>query len=594
MDLDLNNVFESVSPVDAYYANKVDEVVLTPEQLAEMERQRQEKIRIFNDKNAYLVSDDLRYGYGADMHELDLGRFFDAIFNKEDVSPAYDFEAVQSYEYRVWKDQSDEGVTDIPYKDLYSIWRYNPIVVYREKKNGKVTNKHKLVLKDDEEAMQFLEGRQFAIAAPITYVGRNRNSENARFLFAFAIDLDGVGVQQLRNLFLQQTVIPEGTTRPHVPKPNIIVNSGGGLHLYYLLKEPVPIFRENVNSLNRLKECLTSKAWNEGTSPLDAQFQGIFQPFRLPGTLTKFGVPIRAFQNLDAPYYTLSDLNHSFEPGDEPLKDEEIKRLERGGRKQATMTLKAAEELYPEWYEKVVINGDKMPKKWQIKNDLYEWWLRQLRSDLREKQVKVGHRFFCILVLAIFASKCESISKERLLKDAKSLLPKFDWLTEKEDNHFTMEDVMDAVQGYKMEHITFPKKTLEKLSGFTFPSNRRNGRKQNVHVKMMSMIRDNISHPDGKWREGNGRKKGSKVSASKSPAAKVVKEWQKANPNGTKTQCASDSGLDRKTVAKWWGSELSPQNLVLKWKITHPGNDNKSQCAKDTGLSRPTVIKWWE
>lgn len=593
MDLGLNNDSVSVSLDDAYYANKVDEVVLSSEQFVEIERQRQEKIQIFNDKNDYLVSDGPRYGYGADIQELDLGRFFDAIFNKEDVSPAYDFEAVQSYEYRVWKDQSDEGVTDIPYKDLYSIWRYNPIVVYREKKNGKVTNKHKLVLKDDVEAMQFLEGRQFAIAAPITYVGRNRNSENARFLFAFAIDLDGVGVEQLENLFHQQTVIPEGTTRPHVPKPNIIVNSGGGLHLYYLLKEPVPIFRENVNSLNRLKESLTSKVWNEGTSPLDVQFQGIFQPFRLPGTLTKFGVPIRAFQNLDAPYYTLNDLNHSFEPGDEPLKDEEIKRLERGGRKQATMTLKAAEELYPEWFEKVVINGNKIPKKWQIKNDLYEWWLKHLRSDLPEKRVQVGHRFFCLLVLAIFASKCKSISKERLLKDAKSLLPKLDALTKKEDNHFTMDDVMDAVQGYKMEHITFPKKTLEKLSGFTFPSNRRNGRKQDVHVKMMSIIRDNISHPDGKWREGNGRKKGSKVSASKSPAAKVVKEWQKVNPNGTKTQCIAETGLSKPTVLKWWGNELSPQNLVLKWKITHPGNDNKSLCARETGLDRKTVAKYF-
>ena len=79
MDLDLNNVSESVSPVDAYYANKVDEVVLTPEQLVEMERQRQEKIQIFNEKNDYLVSDGPRYGYGADIQELDLGRFFDAI-----------------------------------------------------------------------------------------------------------------------------------------------------------------------------------------------------------------------------------------------------------------------------------------------------------------------------------------------------------------------------------------------------------------------------------------------------------------------------------------------------------------------------------
>ena len=114
-----------------------------------------------------------------------------------------------------------------------------------------------------------------------------------------------------------------------------------------------------------------------------------------------------------------------------------------------------------------------------------------------------------------------------------------------------MEKVLDAVQGYKMEHITFPKKTLENLSGFTFPSDRRNGRKQDAHLKRMRALQA-FDDPEGKWRDGNGRKKGSKISASKSPAAKVVKEWQKANPNGSKTQCASVTGLDRKTVAKWW------------------------------------------
>lgn len=171
----------------------------------------------------------------------------------------------------------------------------------------------------------------------------------------------------------------------------------------------------------------------------------------------------------------------------------------------------------------------------------------------------------------------------------------FDELSKSNDekDRFTVNDVKAALRGYRAKYKTTSKDKIEYRTGLKMPVTRRNGRKQDVHLNRARLLQ-NVDYPDGKWREGNGRKKGSKVSASKSPAAKVVKEWQKANPNGTKTQCASDSGLDRKTVAKWWGSELSPQNLVLKWKITHPGNENKSQCAKDTGLSRPTVIKWWE
>lgn len=36
--------------------------------------------------------------------------------------------------------------------------------------------------------------------APVSFFGKSRVAENARFLHAFAIDLDGVGVQELKNM----------------------------------------------------------------------------------------------------------------------------------------------------------------------------------------------------------------------------------------------------------------------------------------------------------------------------------------------------------------------------------------------------------
>lgn len=32
----------------------------------------------------------------------------------------------------------------------------------------------------------------------------------------------------------------------------------------------------------------------------------------------------------------------------------------------------------------------------------------------------------------------------------------------------------------------------------------------------------------------------------------IVKSWKKENPNGTKTECARDTGLKREVIKKWW------------------------------------------
>ncbi|MBQ6945345.1 MAG: hypothetical protein IJN43_13605, partial [Ruminococcus sp.] len=80
---------------------------------------------------------------------------------------------------------------------------------------------------------------------------------------------------------------------------------------------------------------------------------------------------------------------------------------------------------------------------------------------------------------------------------------------------------------------------IEKLSGIKIERNRRNGRKQELHLKLARAVRDTL-HED--WREGNGRK----------PKAEAVREWQESHPNGTKAECHRETGLDPKTIRKWW------------------------------------------
>lgn len=557
----------------------------------------------FDKKIDYILGNELRYSKGVDVLELDMSAFFDEIFmvTNSRHEGRYSAEDIQSQEYLWWLEQKKSKTEHIDYSNEgYYMWRYNPIVVYSDYYKGEKVYKHRIMLKDDVASYNLIESRDFAITAPISYVGRTRHANNARYLYAFAIDLDGVGMEQLKDLFHQQCN-ETSDSRSTLPKANIIVSSGTGVHLYYLLDKPIQLKPGKVQILQKFKHFLTGLIWNPYTSTIkQVQYQGIFQGFRLPGTKTKFGSTIRAFRFLGVEPYSIEELNKYTGPQSNLLLSaSEIQKLYDDDYR-SDYTLKYAKENWPDWYEEVIIKGEKKPaRQWKIKPDLYYWWLKRLRGELEEFSDRplVGHRYFCLFSLAVYAAKCPEISVERLREDAFSLLQSFDKISDSENNRFTQQDVEDALKAYQFAYRTFPRNSIEYLTGLKMPSNRRNGRKQPLHLKLARSHRDIICLEKGKedWREGNGRKKGKTVKASKSPAAKLVKQWKKEHPNNdNKSQCAADTGLTRPTVAKWWGNEFSPQQLVMVWKIQHPNNSNKSQCAKDTGLSRHTVIKYWE
>ena len=467
------------------------------------------------------------------------------------------FEEIMSHEYKdIWLPQ--KGSKSIDYSG-YGMWRYNPIVLYRTRKQGKLVNEHHILFKNDAESFDFLEERKFAIISPITYVGRNRYAKNAWYLYAFVLDLDGVGMSQLRDVIHQMN--PNARDRygniiedVHAPMANIIVNSGHGLHLYYLLQHPVPLYKENVPLLRKMKHGLVNNVWNLYTSELgERQYQGIFQGFRVPESLTKFGEVIRAFRNADAPMHSLAELNEFL--SESKLTDEELAQLEGiSTSKPIGVTLDEAKRQWPDWYERVIINGDKLPKKWHVKRDLYDWWLRRLRDG--KEPITQGHRYFCILTLAIYAMKCD-IEEEELKRDAYSLLYKMDRLTTDKDNHFTAQDIEDALMGFKIWYCTFPRNSIRYLTGLEIKENKRNKREQNVHLKYARMIRDFKMMEKGKdkdrWWDGGGRPKGAKATMENSKVASEVIAWRKSHPdNKNKSACARDLNLTRPTVRKWW------------------------------------------
>ena len=389
---------------------------------------------------------------------------------------------------------------------------------------GKGKGYHRVITDGLEQLDELLES-DFVITAPVSYFGRRRTGENARYVYALTFDLDGVGWDQFRDVLHQMN-------HDIIPKATYIVNSGHGLHLYYFLKQPTAMLPRIQACLKELKYALTRQIWNRYTSfRKDVEVQGILQGFRMVGSASKFGkdYPVRAFRVGDRVSF---DYLVSFVPETSGERERIFGVLE--GKK----GLQEAKEKWPEWYQRRVV--EKQPRgKWTVKRDLYDWWLRRLRNE-----IKVGHRFYAIMTLAIYAVKC-GISEEELRNDAYSLLDGYDAMSESEDNRFTKDDIETALTAFLDSYATFPRDDIAKYSGLQMTPNKRNGQKQKDHLEEARAIRDIRMRRQGrKWTEGNGRPS----------AEQQVRSWKEANPGKRKADCSRETGLDPKTVRKWWKS----------------------------------------
>lgn len=375
---------------------------------------------------------------------------------------------------------------------------------------------------NDLEALKIVQSAdRFAIMAPASYIGFHRSNENARQLFAIAIDLDYLTEYGIQNLFSQ---IEKAEV---LPRPTMIVCSGSGLHLYYCFDKPIPCYEYNRRKIQKYKTALTRKIWNayitEGWKK--PQIESVFQPMRVVGSGTKSGAIARGFltgEKIDTDY-----LDAFVKP------EYQIGNLEKRG------TLETWKLLDPEWYAERV--EEKKPRKyWTCNRALYDNWLGRIK-----REAVVNHRYFAVMALAIYGIKC-AVPFEEVKRDAYSLLPLFDSMTVEENNHFTEDDIESALRAYKECYKTFPRRSVEELTAIAVPANRRNGRSAEEHLELARAARDI-----------NQRRKGTKWNGRKSKES-IVLEWRSQHKDGTKTECIRDTGLSKPTVYKHWNAAELP------------------------------------
>ncbi|KFI45299.1 hypothetical protein GA0061078_0091 [Bifidobacterium bohemicum] len=310
--------------------------------------------------------------------------------------------------------------------------------------------------------------------------------------------------------------------------PTYIVSSGTGLHLYYFLKEPIALTPANAKGLKEFKFALIDMVWNDDTSRLkDKQMQGIYQGFRVVGSASKLGsrFPVTAWHT--GPRWTIPELM----VGMDIYKRRDLPPL----LDRITTPLEEAKEKWPDWYRRRVVDGQE-PDRWHVKRDLYDWWVRRLMRE----GMTYHHRYFCVMALAIYARKCD-ICEQEMTRDAYRVWERMRQAPDYREHPFTEDDLHAALTAWRDQYCTFPRDTIASMTAKPMTPNRRNHRKQTVHLARARAVQ-NIDDPEGKWRGrpvGSGNKK------------QLVRDYVQNHPDASPTQIARELGISRPTVYKY-------------------------------------------
>ena len=440
-------------------------------------------------------------------------------------------------------------VGELDGKDEFSKGKYTGIAVVITSEKKKVKNKvgdtrevpvcmRYTVTDDLDNIEEIVCGDDFCVMAPLSYAGKKRTSENARMLYAMVFDLDGIIIKDDFARGLEDFWFGHVMAAKRLPMPTYIVASGTGVHLYYVFEEAIPLFPNVVRQLQKYKREMTEMIWNEGITTLgnskDIQQEGIFQAFRMPGSITKIGTRAAAYRCGEK--VSMMYMN-SFVPGEYMVREYSYK---------SELSKAMAKEKYPEWFERRVVNGEGK-KKWAVSRNVYDWWKREILS-----KAKVGHRYYCLMMLSVYAQKCSiydekhnpnPVTREELESDCFEIMEYFESLTSDPKNHFTEIDVQDALEAFEERYTTYPRKSISFKSGIEIKANKRNGMEQKWHLEEARALRDIRMKREGRdWRDNNGRK----------DKKALVLDYIVEHPNQNVTAISKTLGISRTTVYKYW------------------------------------------
>lgn len=413
-------------------------------------------------------------------------------------------------------------------------------------------------------AIEQAAGRNDMLMGACTYFHNWISKRSARDVYGFIIDADNFYSGTLQNAM--QRSWRTANDEP-MPMPTYIVNSGTGLHLYYLFTEPIPNYQRSTATIDKVYRALAIQQTTKRVY-LHKQVQWFGQDFRMAGGLNKYGWTNSAYRV--GAKWDIDDLARAVGvQGVHVQRYAEPRRAQRAGKRKAR------------------------PRRqgWRSNPAFYAYALEGCRNKTRE-----GNRYTSMCALAVIAWKC-NVPVEQLERDLKSLLPVFN----KGAQRIVKEsEVQSALKMYNERAMMTQRATLESWQGWEYKPTKRNGRPQGVHLRIARSTLEVLSKENGAALQGRHTEQ-DKVAA-----------WRQANPDGTKAACIRETGLDKKTVYKWWAAaggnqmEVNPaqvmadmQARVQKYRasvdatvdqLARIGDELVKSAGKETGRSVAEIL----
>ena len=366
----------------------------------------------------------------------------------------------------------------------------------------------------------------------ITYAGSGKNQMLARECYAlfFRVCLPNEVRPQYVEMCLDH--LKWKTDRyglPHKRNPQIcptyIVTDKSMENVFfcYVLEEPIPMYHGLHKKLQRLYDALSraihhlwdSYHWDDTTQQVVYDYEcwkphpaNLFEAYPVVGSRLN-GDACVAYEVGEK--YTLADLNMLVP------KSVQVEVYE------PQMTLEEAREKYPDWYHRRIEQHRKSSGQRYFKTNeaVYRWFLRIVNENI--DTVELG----AMEALASYACKCK-IGRLTLSEDLADLHMKLSSRFQEEDIAEHEERALEFYSEAAGPLTTWGLDAINKWSGLSIQRSKRNGLPQKLHLK--------------------------KVHEARSYKNKV-REWVKAHPSGTQTECAAELDMSRQTACKWWPKE---------------------------------------
>lgn len=382
---------------------------------------------------------------------------------------------------------------------------------------------------DLDELMEYQSDRADVYVTPASFIHGCYSASTCKDIYALVVDLDRINPETLK------AIIDNGNLGMRTPMPTYIVNSGSGVHFYYVFQEPIPHYYRNQPILKNMYRNLCGITQKNILAKTD--WHSITQPFRMPGTLTKLGQIVTAWECGEK--WKPEVLAKRVGVNDEEL---ELKR-------RPLLSQQEYNEKKATWESGT---EDEKPKK---KSKKRKTWVSSLEGNTGfyvsclqrcYEKTPEGTRYRSMMALTVVARKC-GYPKEQLEDDLLQLLDYYNQIGKR----MNQSEVKKALRMYNEKALQTRSITLESWFGWDFPrikdkikgTQNRPAMSRAEILEEARAIRDIRMRRQGrKWDENNGRKS----------KEQEIKEWRFEHPEGTPKECMKDTGISKNTVYKWW------------------------------------------